>query len=341
MSQLQDGCIVSWKSPKELSLSKLRIALSESGFSSDLAKDMAPRSAFARAAKQLDDDRIIRKVQEESDELEFQFTKEYLASGELKYEREYSLYLNKDTGTVRCENAEMQQQAQKLVDHHIETREASDVTRLIQKIFESEKGDLIPIREQGGCYYVPSTHADLVDKIRQLLDTINGKLGVWAISMGAAETKQAVSEATLSHMLSEVDEFRNSIENIDSESKPQVVQRRLERIAILRQKLKNYGPLLMGLAAEVQSAIDSASGDLDRRVNGEEVVPEQVEGDISLPDIIPFDGIDTSSSEEFTAEDDVLLAELNAPILPPPPSSVNLDRIREIVSRPLPPVPVG
>lgn len=356
MTELRDGCIVSWRSPKSLSLSKLRAALNSNGFDKDLAKDMAPRSAFARAAKQMDDDRIIRKVQEESDEIEFQFTKEYLAQGELKYDREFSLFLHKEKGTVRCENADMQQEAQRLVDHHIETREAGDVTRLVQKIFESKGGDLIPIREQGGAYFVPPAHQQVVSATKDLLQDIGGKLTVWTLSMGSTETKAAVSEATLSHMLSEVDEFRSTIENIDTDSKPAVVQRRIDRIALLRHKLASYGPLLMGLAAEVQSAIDSAEKSLNQKVTGDcdteaEVVVAEAEvtsgfdGDIPLPEILPFDGVDVPVSGGMSLEDIakvVAPSSPDLPPLPPPTSNLSLDDIQKIISQPpqLPPVPV-
>lgn len=310
MSELQEGCIVTWTSPKTISFATVRTALQLNGFDDKLAKEMAPRSAFARAAKQLDDDRIIRKVQETDSELEFQFTKEYLAQGELKYDREFSLYLSKANGTVRCESGEMQDEAQRLVDHHLANREASDVTRLIQKIFEAEKGDLIPVRAQGGCYFVPPTHSDLVRRVNDLLVAIGGSLGVWEISMKSEATAAAVEGATLTHMLSEIDQFRETLATVDQESKPAVKQRRLHSIALFRQKLMSYAPLLRGMQAEVDSAINEVESVLNQKVTGSfeesaEVTSEiesmsndellaaldAPQGDIPLPDDLEFDGM--------------------------------------------------
>jgi hypothetical protein len=268
MSALQEGCIVTWTSPKSISFATVRTALTLNGFDEKLAKDMAPRSAFARAAKQLDDDRIIRKVQETETELEFQFTKEYLSQGKLEYDREFSMFLSKANGTVRCENTEMQAEAQRLVDHHLATREASDVTRLIQKIFEAEKGDLIPVRSQGGCYFVPPSHSDLVRRINDLLVAIGGSLGVWEISMKSEAPAAAVEGATLTHMLSEIDQFRETLATVDQESKPSVVQRRLHSIALFRQKLLSYAPLLRGIQAEVDDAINYVESVLNQKVTG-------------------------------------------------------------------------
>lgn len=365
-TELPDGAIVSWVSPKSLSIANLRAALTISGFDEKLAKDMAPRSAFARAAKQLDDDRIIRKVEEDDASITFQFTKEFLSQGELKYEREYQLDLNKETGKVTCENTEMESTAQKLVDHHIDNREAADITRLVQRMFEAEKGDLIPVRAQGGCYFVPPQHRELVSKTSSLLKTIGGKLNVWEISMRSAATQSAVEESTLEYMLSEVDEFNKSLDNVDQESKPAVVQRRLERVATLRAKLEGYAPLLRGLYSEINNAIQSSENLLRQKVNGdyqEEIVVEPevssaftqddaellaelessqsaahelianlespIEGDIPLPDDLAFDGCVVYEDE----------TEVDSADIPDIPMAVDLDEIDRLLATALPPIP--
>lgn len=334
VSELPDGCITSWTSPKQLSLSNLRAALTMNGFDKDLAKDMAPRSAFARAAKQLDDDRIIRKIDEDEDDLRFQFTKEHLEKGELRYEREFMLTLSKKTGEVECENAAMQQEAQRLVDHHIATREASDITRLVQKIFESKGGDLIPIRAQGGCYFVPPQHSEVVTKVKDLLDAIGGKLNVWEISMKSEATQAAVSEATLTHMLSEVEEFNESLQSIDQESKPHVVQRRYDKIALLRTKLEGYAPLLQGLYGEIAGAIQGANELLNRKITGDFEVGAEV---VAEPEVTSEE-LDQLIESLAPEAPDGLEFDRMLPTLPPPPP-VDLSEIDRLLSQGLPPLP--
>lgn len=282
--ELADGAIISWVAPdKPVQLSDLRRALVRAGLPEELAKDMAPRNAFTRAARELSKERIIKKVEEDDDEIKFQFTREFLLDGEYDYRKEFDLYLNKDNGTVRCDDANMQRVAQQLVDNHKVTRLPADITRLIQKIFESKAGDLIPIRQQGGCYFVPSVQLHLLSNIRTLLSEnqgINGKLNEWEITAKSEQTQVTIQQNMYEYMLGLVDEYNKSCESITENTSEKVLERRLERVRELKQKLVTHAPLLQGLAAEVSNAIKSAEHGLISAAMGQPVTqpaPPQAE----------------------------------------------------------------
>jgi len=273
---LADGCILSWSAPDEpIKLAELRAALTHANFSEELARDLAPRNAFSRAARELSKERIIKKVEETDDEIRFQFTREFLAGGQYDYEREFDLWLNKETGTVRCENQHMQQVAQELVSNHQATRLPADVTRLIQKIFDSAKSDLVPIRQQGGCYFVPSsaTNQQIIANIRVLLCDIGGKLNEWEITARSVETQTTIQQNMFDYLLGLVDEFNKSCESITDASATKTLERRLERHAELRAKLMTHAPLLQGLAAEVSAAIDNSLTSLIASASGGTSLP--------------------------------------------------------------------
>jgi hypothetical protein len=271
---LGDGTIITWVSPKNpIKLSDLRLALKRSNFDEELAKDMAPRNAFSRAARELSKERIIKKVEEGDPEIKFQFTREFLSGGSFDYEKEYDVFLHKETGAVTCVDTHMQQTAQQLVDNHKITRMPADITRLIQKIFESSGSDLVPIRQQGGCYFVPPNHTGLIANIRSLLHEVGGELREWDISANSPTTQATIESNMFEHMLGLVDDFNKSCEALSEDTSTKTIERRVERVAELRSKLISYAPLLRGLTAEVEMAIDQAQLNLIGAVSGDQSLP--------------------------------------------------------------------
>ena len=127
-------------------------ALTAAGLDPAVARELAPRHAFTRACKKLSDQRIIRPVGEDDRTVTFQFTQEARAGDRFEYVLETLLALDKKTGTVTCDLPGLAAVAQEHLDHAIDARTGSDVTRVIQKLFDTH-ADLFPVRPQGGCYF--------------------------------------------------------------------------------------------------------------------------------------------------------------------------------------------
>src|SRR5262249_49849401 len=68
-------------------------ALASAGLDPAVARELAPRHAFARACKKLSDQRIIRPVAEDERTIRFQFTAEHRHSDRIEYELETMLTL--------------------------------------------------------------------------------------------------------------------------------------------------------------------------------------------------------------------------------------------------------
>jgi hypothetical protein len=124
-------------------------ALADSGLDQAVARELAPRHAFARACKKLSEARIIRTVSEDTRFLTFQFTAERREGGHFQYELETLVRLEKETGKVTCPLPGLATLAQEELDRAIEARNGGDVTRVVQRLFE-KKADLFPIRDRGG-----------------------------------------------------------------------------------------------------------------------------------------------------------------------------------------------
>ena len=267
------GAIITWFPGKNrIGFAELRNALSTAGLDPNLAKDMAPRNAFSRAAREMQENRVIDRIDDDAadaaGEIRFQFTGKQLSDG-IQYYKECDLYLNKETGYVRCDIEELRSEATRLIAEHMVQRTPADVTRLVQRVFESQGGDLIPIRQQGGCYFVPVTHLALVNSVNIMLNEIGGNLNQWKIAP-SVETDASISQNLCDYMGGLIEEFNESLKTIGESSTPAVVELRIERMGELYLKLNSYGNLLGSFSSEITKALSDSQQQLvranDRRV---------------------------------------------------------------------------
>ena len=253
------GTIVSWKAPKEVLLEALEKALEDAGFDpKKLCRPMIARDAFTRAARELSESRVIDKVAEDETTISFQFTKKWIEAQEFKFDKEFVLTVHKETGTIAGGTPELAKTAFDLLVQHQGKRNTSDVSRLIQKIVESEGGDLIPLRESGGVYFVPDSHKDLVDAIRKLLKDIGGYLSSFDIRFGATDTQDSVAEAMTNHLSDLISQFRESCTEIKPDSADWLVDRRKGTIKSIKDKLECYHGLLQGYSERLGQEIETA-----------------------------------------------------------------------------------
>jgi hypothetical protein len=208
-----------------------------------VARELAPRHAFTRACKKLSDDRIIRQVAEDDTTLTFQFTAESRVGDRYEYTLETRLHLNKSSGRVTCDLPGLATLAQESLDNCIQSRTGSDITRLIQRLFE-KKADLFPIREQGGCYFVPLEHAGFVDKIQAFLGRINGRVGRFPIPTGTVNGDRSVKETVAAGIASLIAEHRASVAAFGTDTREGTLKRAAERIKEVRFKVAAYAAYL-------------------------------------------------------------------------------------------------
>src|SRR5689334_21958318 len=124
------GEVISWTcSGVAVTHPALVLALADAGLDPAVARELAPRHAFARACKKLCDSRIIRRVAETATTVTFQFTQETRNTDRIEYTLETMLTLDKQTGRVTCDLPGLATLAQEELDRAVEARTGSDVTR--------------------------------------------------------------------------------------------------------------------------------------------------------------------------------------------------------------------
>jgi hypothetical protein len=243
----------------------LLAALKDAGLDENVARELAPRHAFTRACKKLSDQRIIRQVGEDESTVRFQFTHESRSGDKFEYELETMLTLDKLTGRVTCDLPGLATLAQEHLDRAIDARTGSDVTRVIQKLFERH-ADLFPIRPQGGCYYVPQRHAAFVDKVQTFLGRINGQLLRFPIQAGTAEGDRSVKEAVAAGLAALIAEHRQAIESFGTDTRDDTLTRAAERIRRTQFKIQAYAEYLNEEKSRLDRELATARQELRAKV---------------------------------------------------------------------------
>jgi hypothetical protein len=262
------GEIITWScSGVSIRLTDLVEALRDAGLDDGVARELAPRHAFSRACKRLSEARIIRPVSEDAHHITFQFTKESRASDSYEYTLETRLTLEKATGKVSCDLPGLAPLAQEELDRCIAARSGADITRAIQRLFERE-ADLFPIREKGGCYFVPERHSAFVDRIDRFIKRLYGSLGRFPVPAGTSRGDRSVREAVASGIEALIREHEAAVETFGGDTREGTFERAAERIKQTRFKIEAYGEYLAGERSRLERELGRAQDRLRAKVEG-------------------------------------------------------------------------
>lgn len=260
------GEIVSWYLPTgvEVRFSHLRDALEDSGLGGTTARAFLPRNAFARAVRKLTDKRIIRRVNEDETTLRFQFTREDNEGDRLGYHMEAILVLDKETGTITCDDSQLEARAKDAFDEAMDRRTSSDITSIIQRLFSDKSQpdlDLIPIRKQGGAYFVRREALAFVDKIGVFLDRLHGELTRLPIAAGHGSGERVVSISVAERITGLLDDLDATVDGFDPNpvrQTPQNQKAAAERIKLIRFKIASYADYLADEKARLEESLSAA-----------------------------------------------------------------------------------
>lgn len=258
------GHVVTWRVPSKVALAALVAALGEAGIPEDMAGDLHPRHALARALRDLarEAPRIARRLAPDaSGRPRMQLTREYTRGAGLEYDREAILTL--DGVNVLPDEPAAQPvatEAARLLSEHLGQRLTSDLTRLVQRVVESAGTDLVPIRDQGGAYFIPRGAA-VVAQLSVLLERIGGKLALFAVTLGHG-SDDSIATTLADYLLGQIAELRASCAEVGADARSDVRARRLDKVAGLRSRLGAYRTLLAATAENVGTALDAAETEL-------------------------------------------------------------------------------
>jgi hypothetical protein len=270
------GEVIAWTcSGVTVTHAALVAALADAGLDPAVARELAPRHAFTRACKRLSDRRIIRQVAEDATTVKFQFTSETRSSDRIEYALETMLTLDKRAGAVACELPGLATLAQEELDRCIAARSGSDVTRMIQKLFDRH-ADLFPVRPQGGCYFVPARHAPFVDQVQAMLGRLNGQILRFPVPAGTAEGDRSVRESVAAGLAALANDHRAAVAQFGTDTRGDTLQRAAERIRATQFKVQAYAEYLLGEKEALDRALAAARDELRAKVEQLAATPAAV-----------------------------------------------------------------
>lgn len=245
-------------------------ALKQADLDQNVARKLLPRNAFKRACKSLAQNRVIREVKELSSgvELVFQFTSEIKGDDQkFRYEIEDLVKINRETGRIECGTVNLQERAQALLDDAIEGRTGSDVTRIIQRLFE-QNADLFPVRDRGGIYFVPIAFREFVNKIQVFMGKMNGTLDRWPIPAGMVESRVSVKDSITAGLDKCIQDHFAAIDLFSESTRPDTYARHEASIEMTRFKLEAYQALLDDKTEHLSRMLSQAKERLREKMAG-------------------------------------------------------------------------
>ena len=251
------GEIITWDiHSSEVPVSKIREALDNAGIGAKALKDLRMRSVFTRAMNKLKNGRLIDEVSRDGDVIKFQLTRKEKRNDCIDHYYDCLVILNVDTGAVSCpENKELEQQARDMLDAVAGVRSGSDLSRLVQKLFES-RADLFSINPRKGvAYFVPVTHREFADRVQKFFRECGGILERFPVP-DDGEGNSSVATAIDFGLAEMGKELEQSIREWDETTRESTKKRAEKRIEELRFKHQCYAEYLGSKQTDAKTQLD-------------------------------------------------------------------------------------
>ena len=239
----------------EIDQARFKQILATCGFKEKYAREHNYRSAFLRALKEMEEQRIIRLVKEDPSYLIYQFTAEDLVNDErFEYNPETVVTISKDKyrETKSMEAAMIKGDEEikaKLLKLFLEKKglfKSSDVSRVLGRIFADE-ADIVSLREQGSVYFIPGGYKTVLDRAVQYVGMLPGNCRLESLPIpDAPESRSTIKTA----VTDEVEAFADLLEKEIAalEEGKTVTERyfknKTKKLAEVRDRLELYSELL-------------------------------------------------------------------------------------------------
>jgi hypothetical protein len=148
-------------------------------------------------------------------------------------------------------------------------KSSSDITRLIEELFEVNGGDLMPIHAGECVYFVPETHKRLTDAAESLLVSMGGMVSRFQVASDGELADQSIARIARDHMERLIGEFRSTCDVLNDRSPNFVISRRFESVNKLRKKVSAYQPLLAGFSNMIGHQLEDAEQFLRKQIGAE------------------------------------------------------------------------
>jgi len=247
-----------WWSVKNVDIVREQLIdlLKQCGINEKYARSHNYRAAFIRALRELEENRIIRPVEENKGAMVYQFTAETKIDEEdvkLKYDPETLVAINKsvyaktkDISQAITGREDIRQKLIELFEDKKDKYHSSDITRLIQRIF-SEKADIVSLRETGGVYYVPTEFTHVVTAVSQLVNSIGNSTFEYFPLPDVEACRNAIASAVDNEMRVDLEKMEEEMKLVEAGDK-EVTQRwrnhKIKTLNKIANRIARYNEVL-------------------------------------------------------------------------------------------------
>jgi len=254
------GHVVYWSgNDADVPVRDVQAALKAAGLNEEMAYDPEKKNAFIRAVRKAEEEKLVRRVEENGQKLVFQFTREFLSGQQLDYSCEALVTFSKTTAGIYSTSKQVEVLVAKHVLHTSTHFLPRDITALIQRIFKKE-ADLLPLRARGAVYFIPQAYTDLVSKVQDFMGRIGWTLE--SLNIGKEEaSKGAVYRAFIEEMKTTLAEMTATVTEIeqtpDEDTATRSLTMRIRNVKESMTRVRNYEELLSATADDLKAGLKS------------------------------------------------------------------------------------
>lgn len=300
------GEVVAWDMPNgETKLRTVLDALSAAGISTDIP-DLRATTAFSRACKPIRKDKLIRPHKRDKDKKRYQMNQVIEDEAQITYDYVATVELDTETGSVKCgEDYELARTLQESTQEQLETRNASDITRIVQQLF-IRNADLFPlVPRKGVAYFVPDAHRDFTERVDRFLRSVGGKLCRMPVPKGTPQGNASVQDAVKAGLDEMVAELQDAIQGWEpGKTRTSTADKALKRWEAIRYKVDAYATFLEAEKDKLGQSLELARKQLAGRIE-ELANAAQAEAEAEpAPDDTPADPADVEKAARKAAYSD-------------------------------------
>lgn len=279
----------------DLTQEQLKAKLTANGLSDKYALEHNYRSAFTRALANMEEKRIIRRIEENERRIVIQFTAEEVVreagDKELQYEKETILTVDKkiyfeEKDFAKALTSEGRPEIRrKVLNYFAEEKtkyNSGDITRYVQKIL-SDGADVISLRDQGCLYFVPAGSQEFLQKVVNLVRGLSSSTMEMVPMPDVKASRDLVGNAFVDEIDQTLERWEQEVEAVekgDKEVGEKWGQTKIAKISEIVVRMRSYASLLNASEAD---RLEQSFKALEERVNpGRKLKLDNVEAEAEV-----------------------------------------------------------
>lgn len=247
--------------------------MDKAGIPTDLAKEVSAKSALIAAIKTENKgkkNKFHRKLVDEKSQAAFAVVNQAVDTAHLNvdFQKETTVILDKENKSIRIDGFNSDEIKNKF-ENILQTYSADQFRNVILR-YLSRDAAAVSIRDRGGVYFVPETHKDQLQKLVNFFELFP-ECAIEIIPIAdMAQAKKSMWRALVGEVEYEMEILREEIGKMDPSTSDKVIQRRVEKVKELSDKVSMYESLLQGTADTLNTSLKDIQGMLkDKLTKGE------------------------------------------------------------------------